>query len=157
MEQVQICRADRRGESAATPGDETAMALAAALVAAAHGRPITPDPAAGMQPWSDQGQRLWHQRMGQLNLACAHCHDDAAGLRLGGTRIPQGHDSGYPLYRMEWQGMGSLERRIRGCLTGVRAEPFATQGPDAKALKALEVYMRRRSAGLLIEAGALRP
>ena len=30
-----------------------------------------------------------------------------------------------PEYRLEWQAMGSLDRRIRNCMVGVRAEPFA--------------------------------
>ena len=107
-----------------------------------------------MQPWATLGQALWNQRMGQLNLSCAQCHDQRAGQRLGGTRIPQGHDTGYPLYRMEWQTMGTLQRRLRGCMTGIRAEPFA---PDADEWMALMVHMQRRSAGLALEAGAVRP
>ena len=48
-----------------------------------------------------------------------------AGRRLGGSPIPQAHPTGYPIYRLEWQGLGSLQRRLRDCMTGVRAEPFA--------------------------------
>lgn len=39
--------------------------------------------------------------------------------------IPQAHPTGYPIYRLEWQSMGSLQRRLRNCMTGVRAEPYA--------------------------------
>ena len=34
------------------------------------------------------------------------------------------HPTGYPLYRLEWQALGSLQRRLRNCMTGVRAEPY---------------------------------
>ena len=52
-----------------------------------------------------------------------------AGQRLGGSLIPQGHPTGYPIYRLEWQGLGSLQRRLRDCMSGVRAEPFAHGDP----------------------------
>lgn len=152
MDQVRECSTKRQGT---TDGDvQRILSLTAALVAAADGVRIEPDPHPSMQPWATQGQALWHQRMGQLNLSCAQCHDQRAGQRLGGTRIPQGHDTGYPLYRMEWQTLGTLQRRLRGCMTGIRAEPFA---PDADEWLALMVYMQRRSAGLAVEAGAVRP
>jgi sulfur-oxidizing protein SoxA len=48
---------------------------------------------------------------------------------LAGNVIPQAHPTGYPIYRLEWQKMGSLQRRLqsstsssnytwRGALTG---------------------------------------
>jgi sulfur-oxidizing protein SoxA len=50
--------------------------------------------------------------------------------------------------------MGSLERRMRGCLVGVRAEPFAA---GADEWKALEAYLVQRAAGMAWEGVALRP
>src|SRR6266849_1277701 len=67
---------------------------------------------------------LIDRRQGQLNLACSQCHDDHWGRRLAGNVIPQAHPTGYPLYRLEWQGLGSLQRRLRNCLVGIRAEPY---------------------------------
>jgi sulfur-oxidizing protein SoxA len=101
-----------------------------------------------------QGQTLFAQRMGQLNLACALCHDAFAGRRLAGNPIPQGHANGYPTYRLEWQTLGSLQRRIRNCMTGVRAEPFVA---DSAEMIALELYLAQRSAGLAVETPAIRP
>ncbi len=49
-------------------------------------------------------RKLYRQRIGQLDLSCAQCHDDNAGKRLGGSVIPQAHPTGYPIYRLEWQG-----------------------------------------------------
>jgi sulfur-oxidizing protein SoxA len=59
-------------------------------------------------PFRARGEKLFQTRIGQLNLSCAQCHDARAGLRLGGSTIPQGHPTGYPLYRLEWQAVGSL-------------------------------------------------
>ncbi|MBL8324680.1 MAG: sulfur oxidation c-type cytochrome SoxA [Rubrivivax sp.] len=92
--------------------------------------------------------------MGQLDLSCAQCHEQHAGRRLAGSAIPQGHATGYPIYRLEWQGMGTLQRRVRGCLTGVRAEPF---GWDSDEMTALETYLAGRAAGLPVETPAVRP
>jgi sulfur-oxidizing protein SoxA len=106
------------------------------------------------ETWRQRGERLWQQRLGQLNLACVHCHDQRAGQRLGGALIPQGHPTGVPAYRLEWQGMGSLERRLRSCLVGVRAEPFA---PGSDEWLALELHLVNRAAGMAVEGAAIRP
>jgi len=63
------------------------------------------------------------QRLGQLNLSCAACHDQNWGRKLGGSTIPQGHPTGHPIYRLH-AGLASLQRRLRNCLTGVRARAF---------------------------------
>ena len=81
-------------------------------------------------------------------------HDAHAGQRLAGSTIPQAHPTGYPIYRLEWQGMGSIERRLRGCLSGVRAEPFA---PGSEDMVALELYLAQRAAGMRVETPAVRP
>lgn len=130
------------------------LALSAWLAHRARGLPIEAPDDARLAPWRARGEALWRRRMGQLDLACHLCHDERAGERLGGAVIPQGHPTGYPTYRLEWQSLGSLQRRIRGCLVGVRAEPFAA---DADESLALEVWLRRRAVGMRIEGVAVRP
>lgn len=136
------------------PEDESRLALEAFVALQSRGRPIAPPADARLDAWRTRGEALFRQRMGQLDLACAHCHDRHAGRRLAGSVIPQGHPTGYPIYRLEWQGLGSLQRRLRGCLTGVRAEPFA---PDDDNATALEAYLMTRAAGLPMETPAVRP
>jgi sulfur-oxidizing protein SoxA len=106
------------------------------------------------QPYYEAGKALFSARQGHFNLSCAQCHDDMAGQRLGGSVIPQGHPNGYPEYRLGWQGIGSVERRIRSCMVGVRAEPFAD---DALDLVELELYLGARAYGLHVETPAVRP
>ena len=107
-----------------------------------------------LAPFRERGEALYRQRIGQLDLACAQCHDERAGKRLGSSPIPQGHANGYPVYRLEWQGLGSLQRRLRNCMTGVRAEPHAY---GAQALLELELYLAWRDRGMPIETPAVRP
>lgn len=97
---------------------------------------------------------MFNLRQGQLNLACTQCHDDNWGKRLSGAVIPQAHPTGYPLYRLEWQGMGSLQRRLRNCLIGMRAEHFDCGAPEYVAL---ELYLIWRARGMRIETPAVRP
>jgi sulfur-oxidizing protein SoxA len=68
--------------------------------------------------------------------------------------VPQGHPNGYPLYRLEWQSLGSLQRRLRNCMIGVRAESYAYGSPE---FVALEAYLTSRAGGMKIESPAVRP
>ncbi len=111
-------------------------------------------PTRGWTPARERGRALFHQRMGQLDLACSDCHDAHAGRRLGGSPIPQAHPTGYPIYRLEWQGLGSLQRRLRACLSGVRAEPFAW---GAAEWIELELFLAWRARGMPLESPAVRP
>ena len=87
-------------------------------------------------------------------MSCSQCHDDNWGKRLAGSVIPQGHPTGYPLYRLEWQSLGSLQRRLRNCVIGVRAEPYEYGAPENVAL---ELYLMERARGMVIETPAVRP
>lgn len=119
-----------------------------------RGLPMAPPKDARLEPFRQQGQLRFMQRMGQLNLSCAQCHDDNAGGRLGSSLIPQAHPTGYPVYRLEWQAMGSLQRRLRNCMSGVRAEPFAY---GAQELVELELYLAERAKDMLVETPGVRP
>ena len=88
-----------------------------------------------------------------MNLACTHCHDQSYGKRLYTETISQGHGTAFPAYRLEWQGQGSLQRRLRACLFGVRAE---MPKPGAPELTDLELYLAWRANGLPIESPGVR-
>ena len=151
---INQCRQRHTGQAALAAEDETLLELETFVARQSRGLPIALPSDARLAPAQAQGQALWQQRLGQLQLSCAQCHDQQAGRRLGGSTIPQAHPTGYPLYRLEWQGMGSLQRRLRGCMAGVRAEPFAD---GADEWTALELWLRQRAAGMLLETPAVRP
>ena len=102
----------------------------------------------------EAGREQFNRRQGQLNLSCGQCHDDNWGKRLAGNIIPQAHPTGYPLYRLEWQSPGSLQRRLRNCMIGLRAEPYDY---GAQENVALELFLMWRARGLPIETPAVRP
>jgi sulfur-oxidizing protein SoxA len=153
-QRIDLCRVRHQRAPAFGPENRVRLALEAALGHASRGLPVTPPPDARLAPLRALGERLWHERLGLLDLSCAQCHDARAGGRLGGSTIPPGNGLGYPTYRLQWEGMGSLQRRVRNCLTGVRAEPFA---PDAPEWLALELHLALRDRGLPVETPAVRP
>jgi len=153
-QRIQRCRTQQQ-QAAPWPLDsEDLLALEALVALQSRGLPLNPPADPRLQPVREHGRQLYVQRLGQLNLSCAQCHDERAGQRLGGSLIPQGHVDDYPVFRLEWQSLGSLQRRLRGCFSGVRAEvpPF-----DHADLVALELHLMQRAAGMPMETPAVRP
>jgi len=153
-QRINACRVERQQAPALAHESRELLALTAFVARQSRGLPIDVTIDARTQPFLDAGRALWERRQGQLNLACRQCHDDNWGRRLAGSMIPQAHPTGYPLYRLEWQGMGSLQRRFRNCLIGVRSEPYEYGDP---ALVDLELYLMWRARGMLMDAPAVRP
>ncbi|HMR30527.1 MAG TPA: sulfur oxidation c-type cytochrome SoxA [Geminicoccaceae bacterium] len=151
---IELCRQRHQAAPAFGRESDELLGLAAYVAHQSRGLPVAPAADPRLDPFRRNGERLFEQRLGQLDLSCADCHDRHWGQKLGGATIPQGHPNGYPLYRLEWQALGSLQRRLRGCMAGVRAEPFA---PGAPELVDLELYLMTRAAGLPIESPAVRP
>lgn len=148
------CQAERQGVTPFPREGQEQLALSTLVAHASRGLPIAPPEDPRLAPARAEGARLWAERRGQLDLSCAQCHDANAGQRLAGSVIPEGHPTGYPLYRLEWQGMGSLHRRLRGCMSGVRSEPYP---PGAPEMVAIELFLMGRAAGMPMETPAVRP
>ena len=153
-QRINACRADRQGAPPLAYESRDLLALTAYVARQSRGVPIEIAIDQRTQPFLDAGQTIYHRRQGQLNLACSQCHDDNWGRQLAGNVIPQAHPTGYPLYRLEWQGLGSLQRRLRNCLVGIRAEPYEFGAPE---LVQLELYLMWRARGMTFEAPAVRP
>ena len=151
---IQSCNARRPGAAPMERESRDLVALSTYVGLQSRGLPTAPDPDPRLTPFREAGEALLRRRIGQLNLSCASCHDERAGKHLAGALIPQGHPNGYPLYRLEWQGMGSLQRRLRNCMTGVRAEAYPFGAQD---LVDLELYLQSRAAPLTVETPAVRP
>jgi sulfur-oxidizing protein SoxA len=142
-------------QAAAFPLESKAMlALSAYIGRQSRGLPIALADDARTRATIEAGRKSFMLRQGQLNLSCAQCHDDNWGQKLGAAPIPQAHPNGYPMYRLEWQNLGSLQRRLRNCLSGMRAENYPYGAPE---LVELELYLMWRARGLPIETPAVRP
>ncbi|MCK7615343.1 sulfur oxidation c-type cytochrome SoxA [Roseibium sediminicola] len=118
------------------------------------GMPVEVDLTQGdMQAWWDKGKELYYTRTGQLNLACASCHEDYNGKYIRADHLSQGNVNGFPTYRLKQSEMVSLHNRFRGCIRDTRAEFPAAFSDD---LMALEVYVTWRGSGLGVETPAVR-
>jgi sulfur-oxidizing protein SoxA len=153
-QRINRCRTEHQRAEPLSWESADLLALTAFVARQSRGFPIAVPVDEQLRRVSDLGSELFHRREGQLNLSCSQCHDDNWGKRLAGSVIPQGHPTGYPLYRLEWQSLGSLQRRLRNCMAGVRAEPYEYGAPEAVAL---ELYLMERARGMPIETPAVRP
>ena len=153
-QQINICRTERQKATPLPWESHDLLALSAYVARQSRGAIIGANSDKRARPFLDNGKRLFTARRGQLNLSCAQCHDDNWGKSLAGANIPQGQPNGYPLYRLEWQSLGSLRRRLRNCLSGLRAELWPRESRDYVDL---ELYLMSRAAGLKMESPAVRP
>ena len=148
---------ERRDKQKAAPlaiESHELLALTAYLGRQSRGLSIAPPDDARLKPFIDRGRALFEQRQGQINMSCAQCHDDNWGRKLAGNIVPQGHPTAYPAYRLEWQSLGSLQRRLRNCIVGMRAEAYEYGAPETVAL---ELFLMWRARGLTIETPGVRP
>jgi sulfur-oxidizing protein SoxA len=159
-DQILIC-----GERTPQPfkGMESAevLSLSALLHQAAQGRPFQmtapapwpPTESAAWQAQLNAGAALFTTRMGRMNLACTHCHDQRIGKQMRADVISPGHPTGFPIFKMSWQGMGSIDRRLRACFSGVQAD---VPKPGSAELRQLELFLKMRSQGMPLEGPSLR-
>ena len=160
-DQIQACRT-RSGKAAQTGSleNEEVLALSALLHQAAKGLAwnvkAPTAKATEKSAWQahlNQGASLFAQRMGRMNLSCQHCHDQNIGRQLRADVISPGHPTGFPVYRMSWQSLGSVERRLRACFSGVQAQ---MPPPGDPALRDLELYLKVRASGMPLDGPSIR-
>ena len=150
---INQCRTDRQKAPPFAYESADLLSLTALIAHQSRGLPMNLAIDARTRPFLEAGEALYNRRQGQLNLACAQCHNDNWGRRLHAETVSQGHPNGYPIYRLEWQGMGSLYRRLRSCYFGVRAEMVPPGSDDHLSL---ELYLAWRAQGLVVETPAMR-
>jgi sulfur-oxidizing protein SoxA len=151
---INLCRTENQKAERLPPENRDLLALTAYVAHESRGMPIAPPADPRLGAFRDRGAAIYQARQGQLNLSCATCHDDNAGKKLAGVTIPEAHPTGYPIYRLEWQALGSLKRRLRNCLVGIRAEPYAYDAPEYVAL---ELFLMDRARGMTLESPGVRP
>ena len=153
-QRINQCRQKHQQAAPLRAESSDLLSLESFVAHQSRGMPVAPPDDKRLDTFRASGQQRYNQRIGQLNLSCAQCHDDNAGGRLGSSQIPQAHPTGYPVYRLEWQTLGSLQRRLRNCMSGVRAEPFAY---SAQELVELELHLAVRARGMPVETPGVRP
>jgi L-cysteine S-thiosulfotransferase len=151
---INLCRANHQQATPLPYESHDLLGLTAFVAKQSRDIAISTGDDPQLAPFVVQGRELFMQRQGQLNLSCANCHDDNWDRKLAGSAITQAHPTGYPIYRLEWQTLGSLERRLRSCISGIRAQPYDYGAPE---LVALELYLMSRARGMTMESPGVRP
>jgi len=154
-QRINLCRSGAQNASPWRFESKELLALTTYVAHQSRGEPIADaSKDQRLRPFLDNGRAQFNKRQGQLNLACSQCHDDNWGKSLAGNPVPQAHPTGYPIYRLEWQSMGSLQRRLRNCMLGMRMETYEYGAPEYVDL---ELYLMWRARGMPMETPAVRP
>lgn len=158
---IKACVARNQGAPELPWESQDLLSLSTYVARQAKGQVVTPaaetqqsgEAQSALRKAYERGKHIYFERQGQLNLACNNCHDANWGKTLLAERISQGHPADWPAYRIDWQTLGSLQRRLRACYFGVRAELPPLGDPD---LVALEVYLAARAKGLELSPPGVR-
>jgi len=121
-DRINRCRSERQGAEPLRYESEGLLSITAYVAYQSRGLPVGVGIDGPARPHFEAGRALFYQRLGQMNLACAHCHEANWGKTLFAETISQGQPTGFPAYRLEWQTMGSLERRLRAAVPDVEIE-----------------------------------
>lgn len=152
-ERIQACSVGAQGAARFGDQSDELVGLSAYIALQSRGMPMSVSIEGPAHAAWEKGRDLYFTRIGQMNMACTGCHDANWGKRLYAETISQGHPTGWPAYRNEWQHPGTLERRLRACFFGVRAQLPRYGDPD---MIALELYLAWRAQGLPMEAPGVR-
>lgn len=155
-DQIVACRA-RGGRANAKVEDDDVLALSALLHDTAKGEVFDlhapENQASAWQARLARGAQLFSTRMGRINLACVHCHEQNVGRQMRADVVSPANPTGFPIYRMSWQRLGSIERRLRACFSGVQAVLPPPGDPD---LRDLELYLKVRASGMPLDGPSIR-
>jgi L-cysteine S-thiosulfotransferase len=151
--QINRCQVERVKRPAYAIESEPLLSLASFVAFSSRGSPQTVDEDVTRSAAWQRARAMYTASQGRLDFACATCHDEMAGKRVRTQAISQGHGTGFPAYRVEWQTVGSLNRRLRACFFGMEA---TVPPANDRMLADLELYLAWRAKGLPIEAPAVR-
>ena len=103
----------------------------------------------------ERGKKEYYAQRGYLQLSCATCHVQGAGQRVRNEKLSPlfGHVTHFPVYRLKWQGLGTLERRIKGCNKNQGETPHK---PGSTWTKELIYFMGYMSNGLPVDGPDIR-
>lgn len=113
-----------------------------------------PNTLAALAAYED-GKRIYFTRRGPRAFACYSCHWEAAGQKIRGNELSTavGQATHFPSYRSKWGGMGTIQRRYKGCMKNIGAKPIKEQ---TEAMNNLEYFHTFISNGIPMNAPGTR-
>lgn len=150
---IHACSEQNLGEKPMRYDSKRAVALETFVRNLAKGETIDVETEGPIAPFVARGKAFFEGRRGQMDMSCAHCHVDYAGLRLRAQVLSQAQLNGFPTFRLANQRVNGTHLRFRQCENRLRA---AYQKAGADDYINLELYMMSRGNGLEIETPAVR-
>ena len=150
---IDACVTERMGlESWKWTGDEM-KDLLALISMQSRGMTVNVAIDGAAEPFWQRGKEIYYTKFGQLEMACASCHEQYQGHMIRADHLSQGQINGFPTYRLKDAAVLSAQQRFVGCVRDTRAETFK---PDSDEFKALELYVASRGNGLSVEGVSVR-
>lgn len=150
---VNTCRTERMGAEPWKWSGGQMTAMTALIGLQSRGLPMSVAIDGDAAPFWEQGKELYYTKVGQLQMACANCHEDNYGVMIRADHLSQGQINGFPTYRLKNAKLNSIHGRFKGCMKNIRATPYAEGGEE---FKALELYLASRGQGLTVETPSVR-
>jgi sulfur-oxidizing protein SoxA len=102
-----------------------------------------------------RGKKEYYVQRGYLKLSCASCHVQGAGQRVRNEYMSPlfGQVTHFPVYRLKWEGLGTLERRLKGCNKDQGENPHK---PGSKWMNELAFFMAYMSNGMPVDGPDVR-
>ena len=103
----------------------------------------------------ERGKKEYYSQRGYLKLSCASCHVQGAGQRVRNEYMSPllGQTTHFPVYRLKWEGLGTLERRLKGCNKDQGENPHK---PGSRWLNELAYFMAYMSNGMPVDGPDVR-
>ncbi|MDA7847983.1 sulfur oxidation c-type cytochrome SoxA [Sulfurospirillum sp.] len=91
----------------------------------------------------EAGKKMFYKQRGYFYMNCTECHVQGAGKKVRQEALSPilGAVSHFPVYRIKWGGLGTLQRRLVGCVKDTGSEKPAMQSRSVKELEYFVTYM----------------
>lgn len=100
-------------------------------------------PSAAAAKAYEAGKKEFYKQRGFLSLSCNECHVLSAGKRIRAEALSPalGSTTEMPVYRLKWGGLGTMQRRLAGCVKDTGSEKPKLQSTILKELEYFVTYM----------------
>jgi L-cysteine S-thiosulfotransferase len=152
-QQVNFCRSERMQAEPWEFGSQELLAMTIFVKHQSRGEPVEVEVDGPAAAAFERGKAHFYQRRGQLDMSCAHCHDQNFGKLLRGDVLTQGHSNGYPIYALGDESARHLHKLLWHCNELMRSTPFDVLSDE---FVALELFLAWRGEGLPVETPGVR-
>ncbi len=150
---VNECRTERMGAEPWGWNSQEMRNMTALISSVSRGMTVDVAIDGPAQDAWERGKEIYYTRYGQLELACANCHEDNYDNYIRADHLSQGQINGFPVYRLKQANLVSMHNRFKGCIRDTRGVPYEIGSDD---FVALELYVASRGNGLSVEGPSVR-